>query len=68
MKGELRLDVRERALKGGKSGEPAIVPGKPGESEVIRRLFATNDSELMPPPDLHKALTGYPQNPTGNVA
>src|SRR4051794_26069187 len=28
-KAKLRLDVRESALKGGKSGESAITPGKP---------------------------------------
>lgn len=31
-KGRLRLDLRADALKGGKSGSPALVPGKPGES------------------------------------
>ncbi|MGH7959970.1 MAG: c-type cytochrome domain-containing protein, partial [Opitutaceae bacterium] len=30
-KAKLRLDVRENALRGGKSGSPAIVPGKPDE-------------------------------------
>src|SRR5262245_17351858 len=28
-KGKLRLDTREAALKGGSSGGPAVVPGKP---------------------------------------
>src|SRR5215470_3472450 len=32
-KAKLRLDNREGALKGGKSGDPAVVPGKPDESE-----------------------------------
>ena len=31
-KGGLRLDRAEGALKGGKSGHPAIVPGKAAES------------------------------------
>jgi hypothetical protein len=41
-KGGLRLDIREEALKAGKSGEIAIVPGKPEQSEIIRRIFSTN--------------------------
>ena len=31
-KGELRLDVREAALKGGEGDGPAISPGKPADS------------------------------------
>jgi hypothetical protein len=56
-KGKLRLDVREAALKGGRSGQPAIVPNKPDESEVVRRLFAEADSERMPPPSAKLPLT-----------
>ena len=35
--GGLRVDQREAALKGGDSGEPAIVPNQPDKSELIRR-------------------------------
>jgi hypothetical protein len=49
-KGELRLDVREGALKGGKSGDPALVPGKPDESPFLARLLTHDPTELMPPP------------------
>ncbi|MFN7286593.1 MAG: DUF1549 domain-containing protein [Verrucomicrobiota bacterium] len=56
-KGGLRLDVRSDALKGGKSGQPALVPGQPDESEVIRRVLTDDEDDLMPPPDLHKAVT-----------
>ncbi|WP_395750149.1 PSD1 and planctomycete cytochrome C domain-containing protein [Prosthecobacter sp.] len=56
-KGGLRLDVREEALKPAKSGETAIVPGKPDESELIRRVLTDDDSDLMPPQKLHKPLT-----------
>src|SRR5438477_463361 len=56
-KGRLRLDVREAALKGGKSGMPAIVPGKPDQSEIVRRLFSDEQSERMPPPATKTALT-----------
>src|SRR5262249_32834022 len=37
-KGRLRLDQRTTALAGGRSGTPAIVPGQPEQSELIRRV------------------------------
>jgi hypothetical protein len=46
---DLRLDLRDRAMAVTSSGTPAIVPGKPDESELVRRIFA-GDEELMPPP------------------
>jgi len=51
-KGKFRLDVREDAVAKG-----AIVPGKPGASELIKRIFTTNPDDMMPPPDAHKPLT-----------
>ncbi len=51
-KADLRLDRREVAVKAG-----AIVPGKPDESELIHRIFATDNDEVMPPPSIHKQLT-----------
>lgn len=56
-KGNLRLDVREEALKAGKSGETAIVPGQPEKSEIIKRIFATDEDDVMPPKSAHKDLT-----------
>ncbi len=56
-KGGLRLDVRDEALKAGKSGAIAIVPGKPDESEVIKRLFTKDEDELMPAKESHKTLS-----------
>lgn len=44
-KGELRLDTRFRALKGGESGEPAIVAGHPEKSLLIEMV----ELEDMPP-------------------
>src|SRR5712692_5022272 len=35
-KAKLRLDVREAALREGKSGERPIVPGKPDASALVR--------------------------------
>jgi hypothetical protein len=49
-KGKLRLDLREAAIKGGKSGKSAVVPGKPDESEMLRRILSSEESEGMPPP------------------
>ena len=56
-KARLRLDVRENALRGGKSELPALVPGKPAESELFLRITASDTDEVMPPPDSHKKLT-----------
>jgi hypothetical protein len=56
-KGGLRLDLREEALKAGKSGAVAIVPGKPDESEIIKRIFTRDEDDLMPPREAHKELT-----------
>src|SRR5436853_5079842 len=56
-KAGLRLDLREEALKPVESGEVPIVPGKPDESEIIRRIFSGDASERMPPPEAHKDLT-----------
>ena len=50
-KGDLRLDDRHAALKAG-----AFVPGKPEESELIRRIDSGDDAEKMPPPGSGKTL------------
>jgi hypothetical protein len=55
--GSLRLDEREAALKGGDSGEAAIVPGQPGKSELVRRVLSADPDERMPPPAAKKELT-----------
>jgi hypothetical protein len=51
-KGKLRLDLREAALD-----RKAIIPGKPDESELIKRIFTSDPDDLMPPSDSHKALS-----------
>ncbi|HEY1084105.1 MAG TPA: DUF1549 domain-containing protein, partial [Prosthecobacter sp.] len=56
-KGKLRLDIREEALKAGKSGEMALVPGKPEASEVIRRILSHDEDEIMPPVQAKKPIT-----------
>ena len=57
VKGKLRLDSLDAARKGGKSGEPAITPGHPEKSEVIKRLLTTDADDHMPPAEFHKVLT-----------
>ncbi len=51
-KAKLRLDDRDAAL-----AKEAFVPGKPDESELVRRIFTTDEDDRMPPPDSHKQLT-----------
>ncbi len=57
IKGKLRLDSLDAARKGGKSGEPAITPGHPEKSEVMKRLLTADADEHMPPAEFHKVLT-----------
>jgi hypothetical protein len=46
--GGLRLDSREAALKGGDSG-PALVPGKPDESLLLKAVRGGDPDLQMPP-------------------
>src|SRR3989442_1803996 len=46
--GKLNLLFHDSALKGGKSGRPAVVPGKPEESEMIARITTQDEDERMP--------------------
>src|SRR5437867_12584654 len=48
----LRLDRRDDAVNKG-----AIVPGKPDESELVRRIHHKLDRKRMPPPTSNKSLT-----------
>jgi hypothetical protein len=58
-KAGLRLDQRDAALKMSRSGETPIVPGKPEASELMRRIFAADDRERMPPSKTGKPLTEH---------
>ena len=53
----LRLDVRDDATSATESGAVAIVPGHPEKSEVVRRIFSTDEDDRMPPDRSHKSLT-----------
>lgn len=55
-KGDLRLDSEADAKRLRESGT-AIVPGKSGESELLRRLVSHDADEQMPPPKLGRPLT-----------
>jgi mono/diheme cytochrome c family protein len=56
-KAKLRLDTRDGALAEGRSGAAAVVPGKPTESELVKRILSKDASELMPPPKHQKPLS-----------
>tara|TARA_B100001057_G_scaffold481731_1_gene556108 strand:- start:238 stop:3387 length:3150 start_codon:yes stop_codon:yes gene_type:complete len=53
---KLRLDLSEGALAD-LGGYSAVIPGKPGESELVFRLHSEDEDELMPPPETGKTLT-----------
>lgn len=53
-KADLRLDVREGALR---LEDPIVEPGKGSESELIRRLVTDDAEEKMPPAKSGKVLT-----------
>ena len=56
-KAKLRLDVREDAITA-----KAFVPGKPAESELVKRIHTSDPDDLMPPPDSHKSLSKRQQD------
>ncbi|UUO06435.1 PSD1 and planctomycete cytochrome C domain-containing protein [Blastopirellula sp. J2-11] len=53
----LRLDVRKDAIRALDSGVAAIVPGSSDESELIQRVFTSDEFSQMPPPETGKSLT-----------
>ena len=58
----LRLDERKSAIGVLESGDRAIVPGKPGEGELVRRIFSTDPDERMPPPKSRHQLSAAQKN------
>ncbi|MDB5348828.1 MAG: type protein [Planctomycetota bacterium] len=54
-KGKLRLDLSEGAFAD-HDGRKAVVPGKPGESELLERITADDDETRMPPSKSGKKL------------
>ncbi|MEX0611916.1 MAG: DUF1553 domain-containing protein [Pirellulales bacterium] len=53
----LRLDQPEVALHELESGATAIVPSDPDSSELVRRIYADDEAERMPPADSQKSLS-----------
>jgi hypothetical protein len=53
----LRLDLREEAIKPTRRGDVPIVPGDPSKSLIIQRIFAEKPALLMPPASSHKTLS-----------
>lgn len=56
-KGGLRLDSTAAAIAGGKSNRAALVPGRPSDSELVRRIQSLDPDLKMPPPDSGKQLS-----------
>lgn len=51
VKGELRLDSRAAMLRGGATGQPAVVPGDALASLLVRRITLPQDHEDFMPSD-----------------
>jgi hypothetical protein len=51
-KADLRLDLRDEAVKAG-----AIVAGQPDKSALVQRVISDEKDEIMPPPRTKKKLT-----------
>ncbi len=56
-KAKLRFDIKDEAFKPAKSGDYAIVPGDLKKSQLIARITAKDEDDLMPPPKTGKKLT-----------
>jgi hypothetical protein len=55
-KAKLRLDTKEGIFEKTPKREPAVVPGDLAKSELWQRVTATDEDNVMPPPDSHKVL------------
>ncbi|MES2598866.1 MAG: c-type cytochrome domain-containing protein [Verrucomicrobiota bacterium] len=47
--GSLRYDQKAAVLGPADSGKRAVVPGKPDQSELLKRITSTHKDEQMPP-------------------
>ena len=56
LQAELRLDLADSATAD-RDGKPAIIPGQPEQSELLRRLVTDDEEMRMPPPDAGKPLS-----------
>jgi len=55
-KAKLRLDRGEFAFAPHDKSGPAIIPGQPDKSPLVRKIEAKNPKDRMPPPEAHKTL------------
>src|SRR5262245_60313203 len=55
-KADLRLDIEKEAFAD-LGGQAAIVPGRPEESELIRRITGVEKGKIMPPRKTGKTLS-----------
>ncbi|HZQ94495.1 MAG TPA: DUF1553 domain-containing protein [Candidatus Sulfotelmatobacter sp.] len=55
-KAGLRLDRAEFAYAAHEKFGPAIIPGNPDKSPLVRRIESGNPQERMPPPEAHRTL------------
>lgn len=55
--GGVRLDLRETAIATADSGLRIVVPSKPEESELLRRIDSADPDLVMPPPATHQTLS-----------
>jgi hypothetical protein len=58
-KSDLRLDQREVVYARLASGSTAVVPGRPRQSELVRRILSDDPGVVMPTPESHLELTDY---------
>ncbi len=56
-KGKFRIDDYEMLIKGGSSGEPAIVPHDPAGSRLVRLILLPRDHDDVMPPDGKEQLS-----------
>lgn len=49
VQGSLRLDLKSGWQKGGESGDPAVIPGKPDQSPLILAIRHDDSASAMPP-------------------
>ena len=56
-KGKFRADTREGIFKKTDAENHVVVPGKPGESDLIYRLTTKVEDDMMPPVDAEHRLT-----------
>jgi mono/diheme cytochrome c family protein len=56
-KGKFRVDRKESLLKGGDSGVPAVVPGDPAKSQLVRLILLPRGHDDVMPPDGKEPMT-----------